>query len=294
MQTLKNKFLAISVDKAGAELTSIVNQNNGHEYLWQADPKYWKRHSPVLFPIVGTLWNGEFSYKGDTFQMAQHGFARDMDFTLFEETDSCLNYILKSNAETLSRYPFSFELEIGYELIENKIKVKWRVRNTDNKTIYFQIGAHPAFYYPDFDADSDLKGYFSFNNKENLEYIIIREEGCVDPTITHKLNVDKEGDLSIDAHTFDNDALIIEKNQVNSVALLTKEKKPYLALHFDAPLVGLWAPKDSSCPFVCIEPWYGRCDRVGYEDDITGRDYMNSLAVGDVFEASYVIEIAVG
>lgn len=293
MHILENKELTIEINPSGAELTSIVGGKNNHQYLWQGDPRFWKRHSPVLFPIVGSLWNGEFHYEGKTYKMSQHGFARDCDFELIKETPSSATYLLKSDTETLKLYPFPFELEIGYELVANTIRVKWSVRNTGDKTMYFQIGAHPAFNYPDFDENDSIRGYFSFDKKQDLECILIKEKGCVDPTIVQALAMDKNGHLPIEVNTFDHDALILEKSQVHSVSLLTKEKKPYLSLHFDAPLVGLWSPADKACPFVCIEPWYGRCDRVGYIGDVSGRDYINSLDAGSDFEVCYKIEIAV-
>lgn len=293
MQTLKNQYLTIGVKSNGAELASIISNEDNREYLWQADPKFWKRHSPVLFPIVGSLWNGEFHYQGRAYEMSQHGFARDMEFELIEKTATSVNYLLRSNEDTLLRYPFTFELEIGYELVANTIIVNWKVHNIGDKKMFFQIGAHPAFYYSDFEKNEDSRGYFSFDKSEGLEYIIIKEKGCVDPSETHELSLDKNGDLLIDTHLFDYDALILEKNQVQKVNLLKKDKSPYISLHFDAPLVGLWAPKDKACPFVCIEPWYGRCDRVGYRGDISGRDFMNSLEVGEAFSASYTIEIAI-
>lgn len=291
MKILKNENLTIKIKPFGAELSSIVSNKTGYEYMWQADPKFWKRHSPVLFPIVGSLWNGQFRYGKEVYNMSQHGFARDYDFVLTEETETSVSYILRSNDETLKKYPFNFELVIGYELLDRSIVVKWKVRNTDDKVLYFQIGAHPAFNYPDFDANEGLRGYFCFDKKTEIEYKLIKEKGCIDPSIAYHLKLELDGSLPIYVNTFSKDALIIEDGQVRKVSLLTKKKEPYLSLFFDAPLVGLWSPAINDCPFVCIEPWYGRCDRVGYDGDISGRDYINRLEIGQEFAASYIIEI---
>lgn len=291
MKELRTKELIIAVNPFGAELSSIKSNETGYEYLWQADPKFWKRHSPILFPIVGSLWDGKYRYEGRVFDMSQHGFARDCDFELLEEAEHSVSYLLKSNPETLKKYPFHFELVIGYELKDASVLVKWKVRNTGDKTMFFQIGAHPAFNYPDFDAEENLHGYFSFDNHSDLTYTLIKEKGCVDPSVAYELNLDIDGLLPINIDTFSKDALIMEKDQVRSVSLLTKKKEPYLSLHFDAPLVGLWSPALRDCPFVCVEPWYGRCDRVGYDGDISGRDWINRLDTGEEFEASYTIQI---
>ncbi|MDL2215413.1 aldose 1-epimerase family protein, partial [Dysgonomonas sp. OttesenSCG-928-M03] len=144
METLYNELLTVKVSSLGAELSSISNNNTKQEYLWQADPAFWKRHSPVLFPIVGGLRNNEYRNNGIPYTMTQHGFARDMNFELLYNKPEEVFYQLESNSETLSKYPFPFLLKIGYRLIENKIEVLWEVQNTGVSTMYFQIGAHPA------------------------------------------------------------------------------------------------------------------------------------------------------
>jgi len=222
--------------------------------------------------------------------MTQHGFARDMEFELLYNKPDEVFYQLESDSETLSKYPFPFLLKIGYRLIETKIEVIWEVKNTGISTMYFQIGAHPAFNFPDFNASDNLKGYFSFDKKEELEYILISEKGGIprEPYIPLEM---QDGLLPIDLHTFDRDALIFENNQISEVNLLDKNKQPYISLQFDAPLVGLWSPPKKNAPFVCIEPWYGIGDRVEYKGEFKDKDWMNHLDPDDTFSASYTIEI---
>lgn len=293
LQTLKNDELTIKINTAGAEMTNITDAKTGFEYLWQGDPAFWKRHSPVLFPIVGSLWNGEYRFKDKTYKMSQHGFARDKEFTLTHQSDNELQYTLTSDAETNINYPFDFELRISYKLTNRKIEVSWQVLNRSKEKMYFQIGAHPAFNYPHFDAQSKDRGYFKFDTLINPDYILIGEKGCADTQMHYPLILDSDGLMKISNDTFDKDALIIENNQVKQVSLLGIDKKTWLTLSFDAPLVGLWSPPlRPDCPFVCIEPWYGRCDRVDFCGDIKNRDYMNSLEADDIFMANYSIEIA--
>ena len=258
MKTISNEQLTIQVSPHGAELCSIFA--NGKEYLWQADPAFWKRHSPVLFPIVGSVWENQYRNEGIAYTLSQHGFARDMEFTLVSEKEDEVRYHLVSNEETLRKFPFPFCLEIGYRIQGKQIEVIWEVKNTGEKEMYFQIGAHPAFYWPDFNADTQNRGFFGFDKEEGLKYILISEKGCADPSTEYSLEL-TDGLLPLDTHTFDKDALIIENEQIHKVTLYTKEKKAYLSLHFHAPVVGLWSPPAKNAPFVCIEPWYGRCDR---------------------------------
>lgn len=289
MKTLTNQQISIQVSSHGAELYSI--RCNEKEYLWQADPAYWKRHSPVLFPIVGSVWDGEYRHDGKTYKMGQHGFARDMDFELISETSDELRYRLTDSEETLIKYPFHFSLEIGYRIEGKRINVMWTVKNSGDDTMHFQIGAHPAFLFPGYDAASVERGFFGFDRSEGLSNILITEKGCADPTVSYPLALDADGMLPIDIHTFDRDALIMENSQVGRVTLYDKHRQPCLSLCFDTPLVGLWSPPGKNAPFVCIEPWYGRCDRAHYAGEYQDRDWMQHLAPGETFNGGYVIEI---
>lgn len=288
MKTISNKQLTIQVSPHGAELCSIVA--NGKEYLWQADPAFWKRHSPVLFPIVGSVWENEYRNEGIPYTLTQHGFARDMEFTLISEKEDEVRYRLVSNEETLHKYPFPFCLEIGYRIQGKQIEVMWEVKNSGKKDIYFQIGAHPAFYWPEFDANSLERGFFGFDKENGLKYILISEKGCADPSTEYSLEL-TDGLLPLDTHTFDKDALILENEQVRKVTLYNKEKLAYLSLHFNAPVVGLWSPPAKNAPFVCIEPWYGRCDRAHYTGEYKDKDWMQHLQPEEIFQGGYTIEI---
>ena len=290
MRSLSNQYLTIRVADHGAELSGIVANATGKEYLWQADPAFWKRHSPVLFPIVGSVWEGKYRQDGATYSLSQHGFARDRDFTLVHESENELRFALESDERTREVYPFDFRLEIGYRLEGNRIEVIWRVVNTGDRTVYFQIGAHPAFYYPNYDLATEERGYFAFDVKSGLVYRALAEKGCVGDEI-RPVPLDAEGLLPLNVHTFDIDTFILENSQVRRVDLLDVEKRPYLSLSFTAPLVGLWSPPTKNAPFVCIEPWYGRCDRVNYSGEYKDRDWVNRLEPGEVFDASYTIEI---
>lgn len=314
METLDNGIICIAVKEHGAELASL--KFNGREYLWQADGEFWARHSPVLFPIVGSVWNKEFRSGGKTFKMGQHGFARDMDFKLNSKTDNELWYSLSSSEDTLEKYPYEFILEIGYKLVGRNVEVMWKVTNPGTEDMYFQIGAHPAFHWPLLSTraiaagtaamKTELglggpRGYFKYklnNNNVQVAKSVIGSAGCVDPTLNsydtlvdcHRDNDHKtSGYLPLTTDSFNNDALVYEDSQISAVTLCDDSKRPYLTLSFDTPLVGLWSPPGKNAPFVCIEPWYGRCDFMNYEGDYDSKPWMNHLAGGEVFHGGYTI-----
>ena len=283
---LKNDHLTVKIDSAGAELTSIQNAN-GTEYLWNADPAYWKRHAPVLFPFVGSLKNKEYHYQGVSYPMGQHGFARDMEFTLLSTTPNEVWYFLKADDSTRSRYPFDFELQIGYRLEENRLTVLWQVTNHGTDPMPFSIGAHPAFYCPITPGTKRNDYEFRFDNLAPLTYHAIAEGGLADVHTELPLPETAEHILTISEHLFDGDALILEGNQAHRVDLARKGEPPYITVAFDAPLFGLWAPPGAETPFVCIEPWYGRCDATDFNGSLEEREYGQTAAPGETVTFSY-------
>ena len=290
MQTLQNEILTVEISEHGAELQSI--RNAAAEYLWQGDPAYWGRRSPVLFPIVGSVWEKRYRVAGQEFELGQHGFARDMDFVLVSQTENEVRYRLESSEETLAKYPYPFALEISYKLHGNKVDVIWDVTNPSDEQIYFQIGAHPAFNYPDYSLEKAERGFLSFGKTDTLECIRIKEKGCVDAETKYPLELPADGLLPIAADTFDAiDTIMLEDSQIDQVAMYRADRTPWLKVTFDAPVVGIWSPPGKVAPFICLEPWYGRCDRAGYEGDYREKDWMNSLAPGESFHSVYTIEI---
>lgn len=290
MHTLKNDILTVEVSGHGAELTSI--RKGSTEYLWQADPAFWGRHSPVLFPIVGSVWEKRYRVEGKEYELGQHGFARDMDFTLVNATETEVRYRLESTPETLAKYPWPFVLEIAYRLHDGNLDVIWEVSNPGTEEMFFQIGAHPAFCYPDYDPQTMERGFLSFDRNEGLECIRIKEKGCVDAETRYPLEVPQDGLLPLTSETFDAiDTIMLQDSQIGKVTLHRADGSPWLSLSFDAPVVGIWSPPTKNAPFICIEPWYGRCDRAGYEGDYREKDWINRLGAGETFRSVYTISI---
>ena len=290
MTILSNETLRVEVSAHGAELQSI--RKGDVEYLWQGDSRYWGRRSPVLFPIVGSVWEARYRVDGTEYQLGQHGFARDMDFILVCATDTEVRYRLESSDETLAKYPYPFVLEIAYRLHGASIDVIWEVKNPSDKDMYFQIGAHPAFFYPDYDPEKSGRGFFTFDRTEGIECIRIKEKGCVDAETKWPLEM-PEGVLKLEKDTFDAiDTIMVQDSQLKRVNMFKEDGTAWLSLSFDAPVVGIWSPPGKVAPFICIEPWYGRCDRAGYTGDYRQKDWVNRLEPGKEFEGIYTIEIA--
>ena len=281
---LKNKDCKAIINYHGAELKSLTKGDR--EYMWCADPKYWARTAPVLFPFVGAVNNGEFIYKGEKYPMGQHGFARDMEFELVESDKESARFLLRSNEETMTKYPMEFEFYSGYRLDNNSLIVEWEVVNTGNENLEFSIGAHPAFACILGNTDIRLKK--NGNAVGNFVTSIFGKGLLTDKKVTMSTN---DGIISLDEHTFDNDALVVENNQVDCIEVMDKGKEKYLSVEFSSPLVGIWSPPGKNAPFLCIEPWYGRADKEGFEGELRDREWNNSLEPGNKFSVSYKVNL---
>jgi galactose mutarotase-like enzyme len=285
---LENDRIAIAADSHGGELKSLVKKDTGTEYLWQADPKYWGRSAPVLFPFVGSVSGGSFRTKGVTFPMGQHGFARDMEFALEAQTEDSLWFVLRASEETLARYPYEFVLKTGYRLRENGVEVIWRVENPGEEELPFSIGGHPAFYCPVKEEIKQTDCWIRLDTEGPIVSTRLAGGLASEETDVYEL---QDGYLAVTEQLFDKDALVIEGQQVKKVSLCDADKKAFLTVEMQAPLFGIWSPPGKNAPFICIEPWYGRCDPAGYDGELKDRKWGNCLAPGAAWEASFAISV---
>lgn len=286
---LKNHEIAIEVESHGAELKSLKEISTGTEYMWCADAKYWSRTSPVLFPFVGGLKNKEFRAKGKRYPMTQHGFARDMEFALLSQKEDEIWFVLHSDAETLAKYPYEFVLKLGYRIEERKVEVLWQVENPGNEVLPFSIGGHPAFNCPIGDDEKQTECFIDFGGIEEVVSTRIGELGLA--TECRDVYPLSGGKLAITENLFQHDALVIEDDQTHEAALCRKDGTPYLKVSMDVPLFGVWSPVGKNAPFICIEPWYGRCDSEEFDGELPEREWSNQAAPGEVWKASYTIEV---
>lgn len=286
---LENDIIKLTVSSAGAEMKSLIRKNDGQELLWRADPKFWGRTAPILFPLVGRVVNDHYTENGIGYEMKQHGFGRDSEFNLISQTDSLLVFSLKDSEETKKKYPYRFELRISYSIESGKLGVRWTVINPSDGTIYFSLGGHPAFACPLKDGEKQSDYSFLIDTENDALTCSKFEDGYVTGDTYLCPLSDKK--LAITPHLFDGDALVIENHQAQKVTLLDADQNPYLAVSFDAPVFGLWSPPGKEAPFVCIEPWYGRCDNKNFTGEWKDREWGKSLDAGKTFEGGFDVEI---
>ena len=279
--TLSNSQISVAIKTLGAELCSIKNKLN-REFMWEGNPNFWGKHSPVLFPIVGTLKNNTFYHNDTKYTLTRHGFARDMEFELIEKTEDSATFSIQSNSATLPNYPFEFELQIQYTLINTTVEIDYKVVNKDNSEIPFSIGAHPAFALPSSFEDYSL----DFEKVEPLEYTLL--ENDLVSQQTEKIHTDSNK-VPLTYELFKRDALIFKKLQSNSITIIKKEK-PILKVHFqDFPSLGIWTKVGA--PFICIEPWFGYSDTTESNGNLFEKEGVIVLEANANFQAKFSIEI---
>lgn len=279
--TISNSTLKATIKHSGAELSSLKDNQN-KEYIWEGNPDFWGKHSPILFPIVGTLKNNTYTVNGKEYQLPRHGFARDMEFQIIDKTENSATFSLQSNEETLKKYPFEFELQLIYTLNESALDIQYKVINKSSDKMPFSIGAHPAIA-----LHENFENYaFEFEKIETLKYYLLENDLISNNTKVLETTNNK---VPLNYKLFENDALIFKTLESKSLTIL-ENSKPYIKVDFeDFPSLGLWT-KDQA-PFICIEPWLGYSDTAENSGDLFEKEGILVLNSNQIFNSKFSIKI---
>lgn len=281
--TLSNSYLNISVKEKGAELCSIQHQKHDIDYLWSANPKFWGRHAPVLFPIVGQLKNDTYIFNGKHYRLDRHGFARDKVFELVKQSPDHVSLSLSSDAQSLEVFPFPFQLIISYQLQENILDVTYEVRNTGTEPMPFSIGGHPAFQCPILPG-THFKDHYLLFEKEEAAHSFRLTDGLLNGKKVPVLQHTQE--LPLTYKLFEHDALIFKNLQSDWVELRSHKHAHSLRMSFsDFPFLGIWTKEKA--PFVCLEPWLGLADHMESSGYFLDKEGIQVVMPEQTFSCSY-------
>ena len=285
---IKNEHIKVKIKSFGAELNSLQKIDEDLEYMWQGDSKYWNRHSPILFPIVGRLKNDSYTYQNQKYNMTQHGFARDKEFEVIKNEADFMEFRLKSDEKTLEIYPFSFELYLSYKLEKNSLIVSYKVINKSDDKMLFSIGAHPAFNWT-LKEDEKKEDYFlEFENIKQTKRYFLNDKGLVYDSVDLKIIDNK---IALNEELFKNDALVFNDSNIKILTLKNSNNKNFVKLEFkNFPYLGIWS-KPSGAPFVCIEPWFGVADEDSSNQNFEDKKGLISLEKNEIFSCFYSIEV---
>jgi galactose mutarotase-like enzyme len=289
MTIIENEFLKAAIDIKGAQLSSLINKTTGVEHMWQADPDIWPWHAPNLFPVIGSLINNQILVDGKAYTMpARHGFARVSEFLLLESNSKQAKFSLPYCEKTLASYPYKFDLHIIYDLIDNALRVTYKVISRDQNTIYFAVGGHPAFNVPFNKGENYEDYYLEFESEEPLVEHLLSPDGLFSGE-TRPVKMDGKN-LALTRDLFANDALVFKNMQSRQVTIRSHKHDETLSVQFPHfNYLGIWAKPGAD--FVCIEPWLGCADTEGKPVELKDKEDIQSLKHGHVFEASFYISI---
>jgi len=283
---ISNSILEVQVKTKGAELAGLYNRQTGLEYMWNGDPAFWAKQSPVLFPVVGTLRQNTYYVNGQAYELGRHGFARDREFVLRGSAAQSLVFSLESDAETLEKYPFPFRFDITYTLQEASLHVAYHVHNTGAAPLYFSVGGHPAFRVPLAEGTSFEDYELYFEQVENSGRWLISPDGLIEKQSVPLLQNTQV--LPLSKPLFAKDALVF-KDIRSAVITLRSSHTPH-GLHFTKhgfPYLGIWSAPGAD--FVCIEPWCGIADPIDSTQQLTEKEGIEVLAPDQIFERTWSV-----
>ena len=286
--TIENAQLRVGIKSMGAELCSLVDKTEGIEHMWKADPKFWPRHAPILFPCVGESKDGRINVGGIDYPMGRHGFARLQEFQLLETNDSNATFRSVANDATKASYPFEFELIVTYSLHESSLTQRFAVKNLGQTSLGFQLGGHPAFSVP-FNATESFDDYeIRFDSTQTLYRHLLAPNGLYSGE--KRLMVDNDDGFRLSYDLFMEDALVFKDIVSKRVSIQHKDGGKKLVLNFDGfPHLGIWSLPGAD--YVCLEPWIGCADTVHQPKDFFQKDSIVQLGAGQSFYAGFSVSL---
>lgn len=286
--TLKNNHLLVSILTKGAELCSLFDMRDGAEHIWNADPKFWNRHAPILFPCIGESKDGRINVDGMDYPMGRHGFARHEVFSVINQEESKVTLELKSNKQTLPYYPFEFVFRVTYELVDLSVKQSFEVVNLDTREMGFQLGGHPAFAVPFRKGERHDEYEIWFDRPQTLYRHLLTDSGLYSGKT--RLFLEREDHFPLSYQLFNEDALVFKNISSKRIWIQHSNGYKKLEVNYEGfPHLGIWSVPGAD--YVCIEPWIGCADMVNQPDDFFSKDSLIKLAPNGQFEASFSISL---
>lgn len=283
---IKNEYLTAIIKDQGAELCELYDQDHV-QYIWHADPAYWSRHTPILFPLVGKVTDNRYRVNGQDYTLSQHGFARDQVFEVESKTAHCITFVLHSNETTKNLFPYAFTLKVIYTLKAHTLAICYEVYNQDTQEMFFKIGAHPGFRCPLFEGETMEDYTLTFEKEETVHFMPLTPEGYFRRTLEKCVTTP----IALSTQCFEHDALVYSHFTSKFVTLTSKNHNKKVRVGFEGfPFLGIWSPLRPS-PFVCIEPWFGHAD---YEDETcewSEKSDLNHLMPEQTFACTHTITI---
>ncbi len=274
--SLRSPLLSARVNPTGAELWSLADAA-GRPLMTDADPAFWTGHAPLLFPFVGRLRDDTYRLDGKAYHQPKHGFARRRDFTLVARDAASATFRLEADAETRKVYPFDFRLDMAFVLEGATVRMTATVSNRGAADMPFSFGYHPAFAWPLPYGAAVGDHRIVFEKPEPAPIRRVRAElGLIAPEPVASPVEDRV--LAPTYAMFEGDALIWDRLESRSLTW-GAPGGPVLKIDFpNTPWLGLW--QKPGARYLCVEPWAGMADPVGFTSDVWEKPGIMRLAPG--------------
>ncbi len=285
---ISNDKLELAISDMGAEFQSI--KKDGTEYLWNGDAKYWHGRSPLLFPYVGRFTGGKYLLNGREYKMGIHGFAKNSLFSAVSSKKDAVIFELQDSEETYKMYPYHFTLRVTYELQENEIKVKYRVLNRSDETMYFGIGGHPGFMVPLEDGLEFSDYYLEFGGRSWPDRVV-HTPACYQSGSNIPFKLEEGKKIRLSHRLFDDDAIVLQ-NMADEVTLKSDKGTRKVKVSYpDMRYLGIWHAPETDAPYICIEPWTSLPSRQDIVEEFKYKHDLLRLAAGGEYSNTWRIAI---
>lgn len=279
------------IDSVGAQLISLKNSED-IEYIWQRDPGFWSRSSPLLFPIVGNCRDNRTILEGKVWELPKHGFCREKDFTVTNQQEGSASFEIRDTEETKKFYPYSFCLSLTYTLWEGVLLMDYKVHNKDSRTMYYCLGGHPGFNCPLREGEVFEDYELVFEKEEtisSIKYDVMRQ--AFDPA-DKICRLNKSRVLPLTRELFKDDAVYFDNLQSRKVSIINRNTGKGVEAAFPGfETVAFWSPYPAEAPFICVEPWNGSAVYTTEDDEFIHKNHVQSLTPGDSKSYGFSIRI---
>lgn len=270
--TLENEYVKAVLNTHAGYVESLYSKKDGKEHAWQYDSSVWPRRTAVCFPLCGKCKDDSYTFLGKSYELANHGFLRERDLKVEEQSSSRLVLSDEWDETTLERYPFRYGYRIEYVLDGEKVNIFYHVTNLDGREMYYSTGSHYTYALPVNQKDA----FLCFEKKESAG-VFSQTDGLLhSDELKGRDRVPLRG-------LIDNSSFILDLTSLKSSWVgLGDGKDVYTRVSGNGfRYLIVWAPVGGNNDFTCIEFWDGMGHVETASSELEEKFAIRSLSSGE-------------